>query len=133
MSLIFLPFISVVKMKFKAFKRRSLVGRKVNTVYKTWRGTPSEMRKLRKPKLQLTNSDECCSQWIRDQPKKTRFLVMGKNQNNSLVPTFIVPWSRDKVSDMRGCGDNDQNVTNEIQFLQSKLFNSYFINFEKWE
>ena len=89
--------ISVVKMKFKAVKRRSLRGRKVNTVYKTWRGTTSELRKLRKPRLELNESDLCCSQWIKSHSKKQKFLVMGRNKENSLVPTFIVPWSRDKV------------------------------------
>ena len=42
--------VSVVKMKFRRVKKRTLVGNKVNTVFKTWRGTPSELRKLRKPK-----------------------------------------------------------------------------------
>ena len=41
--------ILVVKMKFKEMKRRTAVGRKVNAVYKTWRGTAGELRKLRKP------------------------------------------------------------------------------------
>lgn len=85
-----------VKVKFKLIKKRSLHGRRVNTVYKTWRGTPADLRKLRKPQLELDPSDECCSQWIKSHSKKTRFLVMGKNLDNSLVPTFIVPWSRDK-------------------------------------
>lgn len=85
-------------MKFKQAKKRRLNGRKVNTVYKTWRGTPTELRKLRKPKLRLEAADECCSDWIVKQSKKQRFLVMGRNVNNSLVPTFIVPWSRDKVA-----------------------------------
>lgn len=88
----------MVKVKFKAVKKRSLKGRKVNTVYKTWRGTPSELRQLRKPRLQLDAGDECCSDWIKDHSKKQRFLVMGKKQDNNLVPTFILPWSRDKVS-----------------------------------
>ena len=56
--------ISVVKMKFRQARKRSLWGRKVNTVYKTWRGTPSELKKLRKPKLRLESSDDCCSEWI---------------------------------------------------------------------
>ena len=85
-------------MKFRGTRRRSLYGRKVNTVYKTWRGTPSELRKLRKPKLRLEIDEECCSNWIRNQPRKQRFLVMGKNKDNALVPTFILPWSRNKVS-----------------------------------
>jgi hypothetical protein len=61
--IIFFPF-SVVKMKFRQARKRSLWGRKVNTVYKTWRGTPSELKKLRKPKLRLEQSENCCSEWI---------------------------------------------------------------------
>merc|ERR1711936_914485 len=50
-------------------------------------------------KLKLQSSDECCAQWIRRQPQKTRFLVMGNSEDSSmesLVPTFIIPWSRNK-------------------------------------
>ena len=46
-------FFPVVKMKFKRIRRLSLKGNKVNTVYKTWRGTPLELRKLRRPQLSL--------------------------------------------------------------------------------
>jgi hypothetical protein len=89
------PF-SVVKMKFKSVKRRSLRGRKVNTVYKTWKRN-GDFRKLRKPRLQLEADHQCCSKWIQTHSRRQRFLVMGKNLDNRLVPTFIVPWSRDKV------------------------------------
>ena len=88
----------VIKMKFKSVKRRSLRGRKVrsNSVYKTWKNG-GDFRKLRKPRLQLETDHQCCSKWIQSHSKKQRFLVMGKNLGNSLVPTYIVPWSRDKV------------------------------------
>jgi len=88
----------VVKMKFKSVKRRSLRGRKVKStgVFKTWPSKEGDFRKLRKPRLQLEADHQCCSGWIRDLPKKQKFLVMGKKVDNSLVPTFIVPWSRDK-------------------------------------
>jgi len=87
----------VIKMKFKSVKRRSLRGRKVrsNSVYKTWKNN-GDFRKLRKPRLQLETGHQCCSKWIQSHSKKQRFLVMGKNLGNSLVPTYIVPWSRDK-------------------------------------
>ena len=87
-------------MKFKSVKRRSLRGRKVKStgVFKTWPSKEGDFRKLRKPRLQLEADHQCCSGWIRDLPKKQKFLVMGKKVDNSLVPTFIVPWSRDKVS-----------------------------------
>jgi len=89
----------VVKMKFKEMKRRTAVGRKVNAVYKTWRGTPQELRKLRKPRLRLRESDDCCSGWLSSQPGRQRYLVMGKrergtNGSNRLVPTFIHPWKK---------------------------------------
>ena len=92
---------SVAKIKFKKTKRKRLIGRKTKSVYKLWRGTREEMKKFQTPKLHLETSDECCSDWIKSHSKKTRFLVMGKkpkNQSGTLVPTFIVPWSRDKVS-----------------------------------
>ena len=57
-------FNTVVKMKFRQARKRSLWGRKVNTVYKTWRGTSFELKKLRKPKFRLESSDACCSDWI---------------------------------------------------------------------
>merc|ERR1719394_1815517 len=57
----------VVKMKFKEARKRSLWGRKVNTVYKTWRGTSSELKKLRKPKFRLEAPDACCSDWIENE------------------------------------------------------------------
>jgi len=87
----------VIKMKFKSVKKRSLRGRKVrsNSVYKTWK-TGGDFRKLRKPRLQLESDHQCCSQWLQTHSKKQKFLVMGKNSGNSLVPTYIVPWSRDK-------------------------------------
>jgi len=89
----------VVKMKFKTIRKRNLQGRKVNSVYKAPRADKDALRKLRKPKLKLQSSDECCAQWIRRQPQKTRFLVMGNSEDSSmesLVPTFIIPWSRNK-------------------------------------
>ena len=51
-------------MKFRQARKRSLWGRKVNTVYKTWRGTSFELKKLRKPKFRLEDPDACCSDWI---------------------------------------------------------------------
>ena len=93
-------FFVVVKMKFKTIRKRNLQGRKVNSVYKAPRADKDALRKLRKPKLKLQSSDECCAQWIRRQPQKTRFLVMGNSEDSSmesLVPTFIIPWSRNKV------------------------------------
>ena len=51
-------------MKFRQARKRSLWGRKVNTVYKTWRGTSFELKKLRKPKFRLEAPDACCSDWI---------------------------------------------------------------------
>ena len=96
----FIFFFVVVKMKFKTIRRRNLQGRKVNSVYKAPRADKDALRKLRKPKLKLQSSDECCAQWIRRQPQKTRFLVMGNSEDSSmesLVPTFIIPWSRNKV------------------------------------
>ena len=85
-------------MKFRRVRKDTLYGRKVNTVYKTWKGTPQEMRKLRKPKLLLEPQDECCSGYVQDQPKQQqRYLVMGKKQGDNLVTTFILPWSRNKV------------------------------------
>jgi len=87
----------VVKMKFKRIRRQSLKGNKVNTVFKTWRGTPLELRKLRRPQLSLERDSECCSDWLRDQPKKQRYLVMGVKDGDDLVPTFILPWVKSKV------------------------------------
>lgn len=84
----------VVKMKFKEMKRRTAVGRKVNAVYKTWRGTAGELRKLRKPRLRVRDADECCSGWLDSQPNRQRYLVMGKKEGNRLVPTFIHPWKK---------------------------------------
>jgi len=89
----------VAKIKFKKTQRKRLIGRKTKSVYKLWRGTREEMKKFQKPKLHLETNDECCSDWIKSHSKKTRFLVMGKkpkNQSEGLVPTFILPWSRDK-------------------------------------
>ena len=86
--------ILVVKMKFKEMKRRTAVGRKVNAVYKTWRGTAGELRKLRKPRLRVRDADECCSGWLDSQPNRQRYLVMGKKEGNRLVPTFIHPWKK---------------------------------------
>ena len=125
-------------MKFRQARKRSLWGRKVNTVYKTWRGTSFELKKLRKPKFRLEAPDACCSDWIgnkvsifisiirhhlcysyrnvssqrlivflfyvENESKKQRYLVMGKRistsngKNVKLVPTFIHPWVRSKVS-----------------------------------
>lgn len=67
-------------------------------MYKTWRGTPLELRKLRKPTLNLDLASECCSEWLHDQPKKQRYLVMGKKQGDDLIATFILPWTKSKVT-----------------------------------
>ena len=85
-------------MKFKRIRRRSLKGTKVNTVFKTWRGTPLEMRKLRRPHLSLDEESECCSDWLRDQPAKQRYLVMGYRKGEQLIPTLILPWVKSKVT-----------------------------------
>ena len=97
-KLIILFYFSVVKMKFKRIRRLSLKGNKVNTVFKTWRGTPIELRKLRRPHLSLDDASECCSGWLRGQPKKQRYLVMGLKKGDDLVPTFIIPWVKSKVT-----------------------------------
>ena len=85
-------------MKFRRVRPRRLHGRNVNTVFKTWMGTTEELKKLRKPRLTLQDADGCCSQWISDQPKQQRYLVMGKKgENNDLTATFLLPWSKSKV------------------------------------
>ena len=116
-------FFSVAKIKFKKTQRKRLIGRKTKSVYKLWRGTREEMKKFQKPKLHLETNDECCSDWIKSHSKKTRFLVMGKkpkNQSEGLVPTFILPWSRDKVS-------------KNTEFLKKILQLIYFlINSRRW-
>ena len=89
--------LAVVKMKFRDVRRRNIYGKKVNTVFKTWRGTPSELRRLRRPSLKLEADEECCGRWARGQPRRQKYLVMGKNKDGSLVPTLILPWTRDKV------------------------------------
>ena len=85
-------------MKFRRVKRASLSGRKVNTVFKTWRGTPQELKKLRKPKLTLASDDACCSDWLKSRPRDTRYMVMGKrgggNGDGEMTATFILPWTK---------------------------------------
>ena len=85
-------------MKFRRIKQRVLSGRKVNSVFKAFPGTEEEMKKLRKPKLKLSDGDECCSERLRDLPKDKRFMVMGKKRGNDLVATFILPWTKSSVS-----------------------------------
>ena len=89
---------AVVKVRFKSIKRRKLVGRKVNVLTTVFR-TIQELRKLRAPiRLHLPDTQECCSNWLQGHSKRSKFLVMGKQQNGNLVPTFIVPWTRNNVS-----------------------------------
>ena len=83
-------------MKFRQARKRSLWGRKVNTVYKTWRGTPSELRKLRKPKLRLDSSDSCCSEWIgwysltHEQQQNTNYSIKKLKQREiGVLLTFV--------------------------------------------
>ena len=58
---------AVVKMKMrKSSAARGVVGRKVNSVFKTWRGTPAEMRRLRKPKMKWPDPEAgCCADWLK--------------------------------------------------------------------
>ncbi len=91
--------IAAVKMKIKRVKPGGqLQGRKVSSVFKTWRGTPEEMRRLRKPRMRLESGAECCADWVREQPKQQRYLVMGKKTGSGgLVANFVLPWSRSRV------------------------------------
>lgn len=84
-------------MKLREVEGRTLRGRKVNTVFKTWRGTPEELNALRKPTFVLDEPDECCSTRI-DRSLDQRFLVMGRKVGANLVPTMILPWKKSKVS-----------------------------------
>ncbi|XP_040568733.1 secreted frizzled-related protein 5 [Lepeophtheirus salmonis] len=87
----------VMKIKFKKVKHRLLTGRKVKNVYKTWRGTPGELRKLRKPKLKLRPEDSCCSVWVKARRKRQNYLLMGSKVGEELVPSLILPWTKDRV------------------------------------
>ncbi len=87
-------------MKFRRARGRNLLGRKVNPVFKTWLGTPGELRRLRKPRLTLAPEDECCSDWI-SRNNNGRFLVMGKRQGQELVANFLLPWTKSKVFAVR--------------------------------
>ena len=98
MAALFSLVFPVMKMKFRRAKKRVLYGRKVKTVFKTWRGTPDELRRLRKPKLKLRTSDECCSEWLQSRPGDEKYMVMGRREGRDLVATFILPWTRDEVS-----------------------------------
>jgi hypothetical protein len=58
----------------------------------------SERRALRKPRLTVPPATlTCCSQVFNDVTVK-RYLVMGVNSTEGLVPTFVLPWLRQKVS-----------------------------------
>ncbi|XP_059078724.1 secreted frizzled-related protein 2-like [Tigriopus californicus] len=84
----------VIKMKTKRMKRNLVLGKRVKHVYKTWRGTPEEMKLLRKPVLKLPSSDDCCQKKI---DKNKIYLVMGNYRNNSLVVSYIHRWSKSKT------------------------------------
>ncbi|QQP39127.1 Secreted frizzledrelated protein 01-05-2020, partial [Caligus rogercresseyi] len=68
----------------------------VKNVYKTWRGTPKELKKLRKPRLTLRPEDACCSGWIKDRRKRQSYLLMGSKDGDDLVPSLIIPWTKDR-------------------------------------
>ena len=74
-------------MKFRQARKRSLWGRKVNTVYKTWRGTSFELKKLRKPKFRLEAPDACCSDWIGN--KVSIFISIIRHHLDSYRNVFI--------------------------------------------
>ncbi len=98
---LFVYVFPVVKMKLRRVnaKRTRLLGRSVDSVFKTWRGTPAELRQLRKPKLQLLAQDACCAESLAAHDNsRQRYLVMGKkNDDGSLVAKFIMPWSKSEV------------------------------------
>ncbi|XP_018025724.1 secreted frizzled-related protein 2 isoform X2 [Hyalella azteca] len=56
----------------------------------------SERRALRKPRLTVPPATlTCCSQVLSDVSVK-RYLIMGVNSTEGLVPTFVLPWLRQK-------------------------------------
>ena len=92
-------FFSVVKVRISKVKPRKLIGKKAQ-VFRAWKGTREEMRALRNPKFALSSDEKCCAEKART-TKKGKFLVMGTKPSKSggdLKPTFIVPWSKTKVS-----------------------------------
>lgn len=84
----------VIKMKTKRMKPNIVLGKRVKHVYKTWRGTPEEMKLLRKPVLKLPSADGCCQKKIE---KNKTYLVMGNYRNDSLVVSYIHRWSKSKT------------------------------------
>ena len=79
----------------------TLHSREVKSVFKTWLGTPAELRKLRKPKLSLPDSESCCLEWLKREggrSRSARYLVMGKKgEDGEMETTYIVPWTKNKV------------------------------------
>jgi len=78
---------------------QQLIGRKVNSVFKAWRGTPNELRALRRPRLALPRGADCCAAALTAtrEAKKRRYLVMGRRESDGrLTATFILPWTKDK-------------------------------------
>jgi len=88
----------VVKVRISKVKPRKLVGRKAQ-VFRAWKGTKDEMRKLRNPKFSLPSDEQCCVQRTRDN-KKGKFLVMGNKpdskRGSGLSVNFIMPWTKSK-------------------------------------
>jgi len=86
----------VVKVRIRKVKPRKLVGKKAR-VYRAWKGTKEEMKKLRNPKIGLTDQEKCCADRAKEH-EGDKFLVMGKKPRTGgdLVPTFIIPWTKSK-------------------------------------
>lgn len=87
----------VVKVRIRKVKPRKLVGKKAR-VYRAWKGTKEEMKKLRNPKIGLTDQEKCCADRAKSH-EGDKFLVMGKKPkrgSGDLVPTFIIPWTKSK-------------------------------------
>lgn len=93
-SLIFIYF-SVIRTRFKKIQKAKLNCKKVKVLKKF----KIEAKKMRRLVIIFDPPNTCCEESIK-RFRRDSYLVMGKIQDNNLVPRFIMRWlgKRSKVS-----------------------------------
>ncbi|KAK7862804.1 hypothetical protein R5R35_004157 [Gryllus longicercus] len=77
-----------VKTKIRQARKTKLTCKKA----KVLKGGSEITQQLRRPVLLLEPSDACCEEMTRN--SREVYLIMGRNQDSKLVPSFIMPWGK---------------------------------------
>ncbi|KAF2357339.1 Frizzled domain [Trinorchestia longiramus] len=77
----------------------------------------AQRKALRRPRLTMPEgATTCCTEVVSDTSVK-RYLVMGRNMSQVLVPTFVLPWARQKVRVQPEQPDTTGIISNDLSVI----------------